>query len=500
MMSSSPEPRNLLRSPCWRAEDLGLPLPPSPHANSVCLPTWQDVIDYERADPRVISRLQTGYPRFFIHPLTERLFAACRQRFADADEICHVYPSHATARRCLQSVRRWTGQPGRIESWSDDGPVVVCLPKQVEEAARKHWRHTGEGISSRQADAVLVGRAAADAVEAKREVRARIASLAGVSPEHVYLFGSGMAAIYAVHRAVNRLGPGRKSVQVGFPYVDTLKIQQDMGPGVHFFARGNQPELGQLEQLLRAERVSAIYCEFPSNPLLACPDLSLLATWARRHEIPLVVDETLATYVNVDLKSAADVIITSLTKYFTGAGDVLAGAVIVSPCSSLGARLQEVLEQDYEDLLWSDDAALLARYSTDFTQRLQQINRTAEQVCDFCRSHPAIAEVYYPKFGTQTEYAAFRRPAGGYGGLFSLLLHGAQTHAQPFFDALQISKGPNLGTYFSLSCPFTLLAHYQELDWAESCGVSRCLIRMSIGLEDPDDLIDRIQRALDQLS
>ena len=171
--------------------------------------------------------------------------------------------------------------------------------------------------------------------------------------------------------------------------------------------------------------MSAIYCEFPSNPLLACPDLSLLATWARRHEIPLVVDETLATYVNVDLQSAADVIITSLTKYFTGAGDVLAGAVIVSPCSSLGARLQDVIEEDYEDLLWSDDAVLLARYSTDFTQRLQQINRTAEQVCDFCRSHPAIAEVYYPKFATQTEYAAFRRPAGGYGGLFSLLLHGA---------------------------------------------------------------------------
>ena len=76
----------------------------------------------------------------------------------------------------------------------------------------------------------------------------------------------------------------------------------------------------------------------------------------------------------------------------------------------------------------------------------------------------------------------------------------AQTNAQPFFDALQISKGPNLGTYFSLCCPFTLLAHYQELDWAESCGVSRHLIRMSVGLEDPDDLIDRIQRALDQLS
>ncbi len=101
----------------------------------------------------------------------------------------------------------------------------------------KHWRHAGEGVSSRQADAVLQGRPAADAVDAKRAVRERIAGLAGVAPEHVYLFGSGMAAMYAVYRAINRLHPGRKSVQVGFPYVDTLKIQQDMGSGVHFFAR-----------------------------------------------------------------------------------------------------------------------------------------------------------------------------------------------------------------------------------------------------------------------
>ncbi len=141
---------------------------------------------------------------------------------------------------------------------------------------------------------------------------------------------------------------------------------------------------------------------------------------------------------------------------------------------------------------------MLAQYSTDFAQRLQQINRTAERVCEFCRSHPAIAEVYYPKFRTSAQYAAFQRPGSGYGGLFSLLLREPETNAQPFFDALPISKGPNLGTYFSLSCPFTLLAHYQELDWAESCGVSRYLIRISVGLEEPEDLIDRIEQAFGQ--
>ena len=91
----------LIDQPLWRAEDLGRPLPTSLHANSVCLPTWFDVIGYEEGDPRVLNRLQTGYPRFFIHPATERLFRAAAKRFAHKDEFCHVYPSIATAERCL---------------------------------------------------------------------------------------------------------------------------------------------------------------------------------------------------------------------------------------------------------------------------------------------------------------------------------------------------------------------------------------------------------------
>lgn len=487
---------DLLRWPLWRAEDLGKPLPSSPHANSVCLPTWGDVIDYEKADPRVLGRLQTGYPRFFIHPVTLRLFAECARRFAGPDEFCHVYPSQAAAQRSVESVRRWSGHSGRIQAWAAAGPFVCCFPRAAEEAARKHWRHAGEGLSSRQAEALLQGSPGADAQADKWAVREQIARLAGVPADGVYLFSSGMSAIYTVYRAINRLLPGRRSVQFGFPYVDTLKIQQDLGPGVHFFPRGGEQDLRRLTELLAAEPVSAIYCEFPSNPLLVSPDLAALAELAERHGFPLVVDETLGTYVNVDLRPAADVLITSLTKYFTGAGDVLAGAAILNPRSRWSAELSDAISREYEDTLWGDDAVRLAQYATDFPERVARINRTAEQLCDFCRSHPAIAEVYYPKFRSRSQYAAFQRSGGGYGGLFSLLLEDP-AHASPrFFDALQLCKGPNLGTYFSLCCPFTLLAHYQELDWAESCGVSRYLVRVSVGLEEPRDLMQRLDAAL----
>ena len=132
----------------------------------------------------------------------------------------------------------------------------------------------------------------------------------------------------------------------------------------------------------------------------------------------------------------------------------------------------------------------------DLTDRIEGVNRTAERLCHRLVADPRVGRVYYPKYSNRECYEAAMRPGGGYGGLLSILLADAQTKAPAFFDALRISKGPNLGTDFSLSCPYTLLAHYKELDFAEQCGVSRHLVRVSVGLEDPDDLIERFDRAL----
>ena len=80
--------------------------------------------------------------------------------------------------------------------------------------------------------------------------------------------------------------------------------------------------------------------------------------------------------------------------------------------------------------------------------------------------------------------------------MFSVVLRDAAAKTERFFDALQISKGPNLGTSFTLCCPFTILAHYRELDFAEGCGISRYLIRVSVGLEKSDWQIERFAEAL----
>ena len=91
---------------------------------------------------------------------------------------------------------------------------------------------------------------------------------------------------------------------------------------------------------------------------------------------------------------------------------------------------------------------------------------------------------------------AVRRPGGGWGSLITFLPRNAETRSPQIYDRLALCKGPSLGTVFTLVCPFTLLAHYTELDWAETCGVPRYLLRISVGLEDPEELWRRLDEAL----
>jgi cystathionine gamma-synthase len=201
--------------------------------------------------------------------------------------------------------------------------------------------------------------------------------------------------------------------------------------------------------------------------------------------------------VNVDVLPVADVVTCSLTKFFSGAGDVIAGSLVLNPRRPGAGRLREALAAEYEDLLDPEDAVVLERNSRDCVERVRKINQTAERLCDALRTHPLVERIDYPKYQDCENYRACLRPGGGYGGLFSLLLKNAERTAPRFFDALPIAKGPNLGTNFSLCCPYTILAHYNELDFVERCGISRYLVRVSVGLEQPESLIARFLRALD---
>jgi cystathionine gamma-synthase len=487
----------LLKRPLWRAEDLGKPIPLSEHAISVCLPTWRDNVGYEEEDPRVMEQVVLGYPRFIYHHKVLELFRACEKEAGHQDLFCQVYPSSRSADRCVEYVQSKTGQNGAVRNLEQYGVVAVCFPSICKEAAKDFWQHTGEGISSRRADAILQGRQSNDGEEAKTEIKSRIAGMVEQPEENVFLFPSGMAAIYFTSLVLGKVRGGIKSVQFGFPYVDTLKLQQKIGPGTHLFPRGNTEDMEALARLLNAEMIGGLFLELPSNPLLWSADFSTLAAWARRHAFPLVVDDTLGTFVNLQLLPHADILCTSLTKYFSGNGDVMGGSVVLNDRSPFAAGLKAVFANLYEDNLWGEDAVCLAENSRTFVPRMKRINATAEAVCDYLHRHPKVERVFYPKYTEADNYKKLMKEGAGYGGLFSLLVQQPEKNASRIFDLLEISKGPSLGTSYSLCCPYTVLAHYHELAQVEAIGVSRHLIRVAVGLEDAEDLIRRFGKALE---
>ena len=252
----------------------------------------------------------------------------------------------------------------------------------------------------------------------------------------------------------------------------------------------------ELQELLATQPLAACFGEIPGNPLLGSADLRRISPILRRHRVPFVADDVVATPLNVDLGSYTDLVATSLTKFIVGTGDAMGGAVICNPRSPFYGELRDIVRAQHQELLWGEDAAWIERQARAFPARMQRHNASGLLLAERLRKHPAIARVWYPKWEFNEAYEAVRRPDGGYGALITFMPHNADKTSPGIYDRLAVCKGPSLGTVFTLACPFTLLAHYTELEWAESCGVSRHLIRISVGLEDPEDLWQRIEAAL----
>ena len=480
----------LLQEPMWQAEQLGRPIPTSTHAVSVALPRWRDVVGYEEKSAEVMAKLSSGYPRFVVHPLVQEL-----ARRLGNGLPCLPFPSARVAEMCAEFVHRTSGEIARVIS-REGLNAVVAQGGPGYTALRAFWQHTGLIVSSRQAEACLAGRQAKASDEARRaSLRRQLAGFYDCAESDVFLAPTGMASVFAALQAVNRRSPGRPSAQLGFPYVDTLKLQQKFGPGGILLHRLSTVA-SRLQGLLERQRLAACFCEIPGNPLLGSADLRKITPLLRQHHVPLVADDVVATPVNVDLSAHADLIATSLTKFIVGTGDAMGGALICNPRSALYAQLKPLVQAQHEELLWGEDAQVLEQQARSFPERMQQHNRNGLWLAERLRAHPAVERVWYPKWEFSEAYEAVRRPSGGWGALVTFLPKDAEKRAPAVYDRMAVCKGPSLGTEFTLACPFTLLAHYTELDWAEACGVSRYLIRLSVGLEEPKELWSRLEQAL----
>lgn len=564
------------------SQKIGDPIPNNTaHAVSVTLPTWEATVGYEEGEDWVVNKMRSGYPRFFIHEIIQRLALSIEEKYARAGERAMIFPLETTAKRCRDFVKEKSSltRTRRILQLNTPPPktllerllmvectiACVLIPGEEFHLAKQYWQHAGEGILSRMAEYVwkqlfgggrdrsrtrtkqelqaqsiqrksslILALIRSDsstqsdvdreftefieqkygrvldlqfATQAKIALRRRIAGKAeagsrgeSITPEDVYLHPSGMAAIFNAHQAILSTMPPHKSVCFGFPYVDTLNILRKFGPGCIFYGFGDDKSLDELERKLPTEPISGFFCECPSNPLLKTPNLRRIRKLADKYNFAVVVDETVGNFLNILVLPYADMVVSSLTKIFSGDSNVMGGSLILNPATPMYTKLKEYFNAHYEDNFWAEDALYLERNLRDFEDRSITVNSNSLAVVDLLKASPLIADVYYPLLSDSKKYYdEVKTPEGGYGGLISFVLKDPKL-APALFNSLDLHKGPSLGTNFSLACPYTILAHYQELDEVAEWGVDRNLIRISIGIEDRDELLQTLQATLDEVA
>ena len=487
--------RDLSAEPAWQDEDLGQPLPDSPHACSVCLPTWSAIVGYEEGLDKVRRRMRTGYPRFFRHSAVERLFAAAKAEVAGEGEEVIVLPTRAS----VQRAHRWVELRAQtaVRSTSFHGLQVLVVPAKAKEEADAYWRLSGEVVSSRQAQDFSDGNLR-DGSKSHLIVRS-LARFSGAEPGDQFVFASGMAAVTSVLRALPGLREGKKTLQLEFPYVDCLKVQDLFGHGVVYLYEASGESFDEALQRIRQGEFAGVFTEAPSNPLLRTVDLRRVADACAESATPLVVDDSAAGPLNVEALRFADVVTSSLTKWISGEGDVMAGMATVRADSPLANDLREALAADAAECapLYIADAEVLLSNLKGFPKRMEGANANGLALATWLAAHPAVEQVWHPSLTTAENYQAVMRKGGGFGGLLSFVLK-AEKKTPKVYDALRLSKGPSFGTPFTLVCPYTLLARYRELEWAEGCGVPANLLRVSCGSEPFEVLRAAFEEALAQ--
>ena len=485
--------RDLSAKPAWRAKDLGLPLPDSAHACSVCLPTWDAVVGYEEGREKVLKRLRMGYPRFFRHPTVERLFNNAKAEVAGENEEVIVLPTRSSVQRAHRWVERMAKTALRITSYH--GLQALIVPAKAKAEADFYWRFSGEIVSSRQAQDFLDGN---PRVGSKSHLIARaLTKFTGSTPENTFVLSSGMAAITSVLRALPGVVDGKKTLQIEFPYVDCLKVQEHFGHGVVYLNEASGESFDEALKRIRQGEFAGVFTEVPSNPLLRTVNLARVAQACAEGGTPLIVDDSASGPLNVDSLRFADVVTGSLTKWVSGEGDVMAGMAALRFDSPFADTLRDSLATDAAENapLYIGDAEVLLSNIKSYAKRMKTVNASGVELAAWLAGHSAVAQVWHPSLGDTRNYDAVMRKDGGYGGLLSFTLK-APKKTPKVYDALRLSKGPSFGTPFTLVCPYVMLAHYSELDWAEACGVPSNLLRVSCGLEPISTVIAAFDEAL----
>lgn len=328
----------------------------------------------------------------------------------------------------------------------------------------------------------------------------QLAALEGGSA--AFAFASGIAAEDALLRCV--LKPGHTVVAAAESYGGTHRLL------THIYARWgvrtvfvDPHDTTELEQALSADRsAKLLWLETPTNPLLTVVDIAEWSAIAKAHGALTVVDNTFASpALQTPLSLGADAVVHSTTKYIGGHSDVLGGAVVVADTEWEGRPLAEAVGfQQFAGgaVAGPQDSFLAARGLKTLGVRIRQHCANAAVVADWLTEHPGVQDVYYPGLESHSTHQIAAKQMSGFGGLVTFRVPGGEPAARKVAESTEL-----FGLSVSLGGVESLISHPATMTHGSTQGTPqappRDIVRLSVGIEDSEDLLKDLDRALSAL-
>ena len=310
-------------------------------------------------------------------------------------------------------------------------------------------------------------------------------------------FSSGVAAISA---CVELLSPGDHVIAMNDLYGGTVRLFNE----IKTISQGIEVtyvDMTDMQNVLEAktDKTKMIFVETPTNPLLRVVDLSAIADFAKAENILSVCDNTFASpYVQQPLNHGIDIVLHSATKYLGGHSDLIAGALVIGKKDDALVSKMANIVNSLGPITGAFDSYLILRSLKTLAVRMERHSENAMAIAKHFDSHKDISEVIYPGLANHPQHDLASKQMNGFGGIISMNIKGGLEKSKSFLERTKIfALAESLGGVESLIEHPALMTHASlPKDRREMIGISEGLVRLSVGLESLDDLIEDIEQAL----
>ena len=325
--------------------------------------------------------------------------------------------------------------------------------------------------------------------------RTRLEEVLAVTEKAKYALvtSSGMAAETLVMHALPK---GSTIICGDDVYGGTYRLFTTVFQEHHNFIFMDTTKTTEMAEILKKHKTALIWLETPTNPLLKISDIKKITTLAKKHKTKVLVDNTfMSPYFQNPLELGADIVMHSMTKYINGHSDVVGGTLMLN-------------NKSFYDKLWTlqnsigpcaspFDSWLVLRGLKTLAIRMEAHQKNALKIAKWLEAHSNVEKVYYPGLKSHPQYKIARKQMKGYGGMITFLIKGGLKEAKKFLERVSLfALAESLGGVESLIEHPAIMTHASiPKKIREKAGIYDNLIRISVGIENADDLIDDLQKA-----